>query len=151
VQGPQGPQGPLGPQGERGEAFKIDATGLLEERSQYDSQPKDFSFIATDNGNVYIKQSDASGDWSEPIPFKGDPGNTGAVYTPSVDAEGNISWTNNGELENPATVNIRGPQGNAGADGKDGYTPIRGTDYWTAADINEIRNYCEDVIMSGAW
>lgn len=36
-----------------------------------------------------------------------------------------------------------GPQGEKGADGvigKDGYTPVRGTDYWTAADKEAIVN-----------
>lgn len=32
----------------------------------------------------------------------------GATYTPSVDDDGNLSWTNNGGFENPATVNIKG-------------------------------------------
>ena len=32
----------------------------------------------------------------------------GATFTPSVDADGNLSWTNNRNLENPATVNIKG-------------------------------------------
>ena len=32
----------------------------------------------------------------------------GPHFTPSVDREGNLSWTNNGELENPAPVNIKG-------------------------------------------
>lgn len=31
-----------------------------------------------------------------------------------------------------------GPQGPAGANGADGYTPIKGTDYWTAADQQQI-------------
>ena len=86
IQGPEGPQGPPGPtgaQGERGAAFKVDATGLLDDRSQYDAEAKDFSYLATDNGNVYIKQSDTSGDWSDPIPFKGDKGDPGKDgYTP---------------------------------------------------------------------
>lgn len=49
-------------------------------------------------------------------------GKDGATFTPSVDAEGNLSWTNNGELENPDTVNIKGAPG---ADGENGgyYTP----------------------------
>ena len=65
---------PQGKQGERGEAFKFDATGTLEERTQYDAETKDFAYLATDDGCVYIKQSDTSGDWSDPIPFKGDKG-----------------------------------------------------------------------------
>lgn len=32
----------------------------------------------------------------------------GATFTPSVDVDGNLSWTNNRNLENPATVNIKG-------------------------------------------
>lgn len=38
-------------------------------------------------------------------------GKTGPFYTPIVDSEGNISWTNNGGLANPSSRNIRGPQG----------------------------------------
>lgn len=32
----------------------------------------------------------------------------GATFIPAVDADGNLSWTNNRNLENPATVNIKG-------------------------------------------
>lgn len=32
----------------------------------------------------------------------------GATFTPSVDANGNLSWSNNRGLDNPATVNIKG-------------------------------------------
>lgn len=42
----------------------------------------------------------------------------GATYLPNVDAEGNISWTNNKGLENPSSQNIRGPQGVAGPQGE---------------------------------
>ena len=47
-------------------------------------------------------------------------GATGAVYQPSVDSEGNISWTNNGGLANPVTRSIRGPQGPQGDRGEQG-------------------------------
>ena len=52
-------------------------------------------------------------------------GQNGVTFTPQLDAEGNLSWKNNGGLDNPAVVNIRG------ADGKDGYTPVKGKDYFT--------------------
>lgn len=42
----------------------------------------------------------------------------GATFTPSVDKDGNISWTNNKGLENPSSQNIRGPQGIQGAQGE---------------------------------
>lgn len=38
-----------------------------------------------------------------------DDGADGATFTPSVDANGDISWTNNGGLPNPPTQNIMGP------------------------------------------
>lgn len=42
----------------------------------------------------------------------------GATFTPSVDKDGNISWTNNKGLENPTSQNIRGPQGIQGPQGE---------------------------------
>lgn len=41
-------------------------------------------------------------------------GDTGYYFTPKVDTTGDLSWANNGGLENPATVNIRGPKGEGG-------------------------------------
>ena len=35
--------------------------------------------------------------------------------------------------------------------GTDGYTPVRGTDYWTPADIAEIKGYVDEAILGGAW
>lgn len=42
---------------------------------------------------------------------KGPKGDKGSTFTPSVDAEGNLSWSNADGLANPETVNIRGPKG----------------------------------------
>lgn len=33
----------------------------------------------------------------------------------------------------------------------DGYTPVRGSDYWTEDDIAEIKGYVDDAILGGAW
>ena len=46
---------------------------------------------------------------------------------------------------------IEGPQGEQGPQGDAGYTPRRGTDYWTQADIAEIKDYVDDAILGGAW
>lgn len=54
-------------------------------------------------------------------------GMNGATFTPSVSEDGVISWTNDRELENPEPVNIKGADGK---DGEDGYTPIKGIDYF---------------------
>lgn len=44
----------------------------------------------------------------------GGKGDDGATFTPSVSADGIISWTNDRDLPNPEPVNIKG---------KDGYSP----------------------------
>lgn len=105
------PEGMPGEQGPKGDPMKIDATGTTDELSQYNGEPKGFSFLATDTGMVYIKNSDTSGDWSDPVGF----------------------------------------QGPAGKDGEDGYTPVRGTDYWTEEDISTIKNYVDEAIINGEW
>ena len=51
-------------------------------------------------------------------------GGTGTTFTPTLDAAGNLPWTNDGGKTNPPTQNIRGPQGNAGSDGGDGMSPL---------------------------
>lgn len=47
---------------------------------------------------------------------QGPQGPRGYYFLPTVDSDGNLSWTNNsgGELASPTTVNIRGPQGSIG-------------------------------------
>ena len=47
-------------------------------------------------------------------------GKDGATFTPSVDSEGNLSWSNNKGLTNPTTVNIKGEQGIQGKQGIQG-------------------------------
>lgn len=119
-------------------------------------------------------------------------GENGATFTPAVSGDGTLSWTNDKGLENPAPVNIKGPEGEKGATGMsgpyftprvtdngdgtmtmsftpsrtgvptpgsttivlpggEGYTPIRGTDYWTEADKAEIKSYVDTAILGGAW
>ena len=53
-------------------------------------------------------------------------GTPGAVFTPHLDADGNLSWTNNGGLDNPVTVNIMGPQGPQGIRGESGPQGLQG-------------------------
>ena len=52
--------------------------------------------------------------FSHLVSTQGVKGDTGYYFTPAVDTLGNLSWNNNGELNNPATVNIRGPKGDGG-------------------------------------
>lgn len=50
----------------------------------------------------------------------GAPGATGTTFTPSVSEDGTLSWTNDGGKTNPASVNIKGPQGVQGPQGEPG-------------------------------
>ena len=45
----------------------------------------------------------------------------------------------------------QGPIGATGPKGADGYTPIKGTDYWTEADKAEIKYYVDEAILGGEW
>ena len=60
----------------------------------------------------------------------------GVTFTPIVtspsDDKLTLSWKNDGGAENPESVTITAPKG------ADGYTPVRGTDYWTEADKTAI-------------
>lgn len=51
---------------------------------------------------------------------RGEQGEAGATFIPALDANGNLSWTNDGGLENPALRNIMGPRGEKGEPGEAG-------------------------------
>lgn len=86
-------------------------------------------------GDAYLIQGDlwywAEDDdaWKNAGPFRGPQGLQGVPgpqgvqgergfhFTPSVDNNGNLSWSNDGGLTNPVTKNITGPQGERGAQG----------------------------------
>ncbi len=72
-------------------------------------------------GQVLTKLSDEDKDynWQDPT-GGGGTGQNGATFTPSVSAEGVISWTNDKELPNPEPVNIKGEQGIQGVPGEKG-------------------------------
>lgn len=60
---------------------------------------------------------------------KGDTGATGpkgTTFTPSVSTAGVISWTNDGGLTNPTSINIKGPKGDKGDTGATGATGATG-------------------------
>ena len=59
----------------------VDAVGLLANLGDYDNELKGFSYFATDSGELYLKQSDAPGDWSPALPFRGPEGPPGPPKT----------------------------------------------------------------------
>lgn len=80
----------------------------------------------------------------------------GVTFIPNVNENGEISWSNNGDLKNPEPRDIKGPQGvqgeqgekgekgeqgpqgERGPQGEKGDTPVRGVDYFTESDIEEF-------------
>lgn len=101
--------GPIGVQGPKGDKGDTGATGP--------QGPAGADGAKGDKGDTGPEgpQGEAG-----PAGADGERGPQGYTFTPSVDANGNLSWSNNGGLSNPATRNIKGPQGEKGADGAKG-------------------------------
>ena len=59
----------------------------------------------------------------------GKDGENGATFTPYISADGTLSWENDKGLPNPDDLKIKGD---------DGYTPLKGLDYFTESDITNI-------------
>ena len=57
----------------------------------------------------------------------------GATFTPSVSSNGDLSWTNDRGRDNPATVNVRGPDG---VSPEITVTDIQGGHRITITDVN---------------
>lgn len=88
--------------------------------------------------------------------LKGPKGDTGAagkdgasVTVKSVSESAADGGSNVVTFSDGKTLTVKnGSKGGTGAAGK---TPVRGTDYWTAADIAEIKSYVDEAILGGAW
>lgn len=78
-------------------------------------------------GQVLTKLSDSDKDynWQDPTGGSGT-GENGATFTPSVSAEGIISWTNDKNLPNPEPVSIKGDKGDQGPQGEQGLQGAKG-------------------------
>ena len=123
IQGEKGDKGDKGDKGEQGDkgldAITIPVNGF-------------YSFSVDENGDLW-------------------------VHYPDVQNPPEVELNENGELilnlgENLSSYNvgkvkgIKGDTGERGEKGENGYTPIRGTDYWTEADKAEIKGYVNDEI-----
>lgn len=122
--GAQGPQGETGATGATGAAGKDGITPIIGENGNWylgDTDTGKPSRGATGAQGAQGPQGEKGDTGAQgPQGETGATGATGAVFTPSVDTNGNISWTNNGGLANPTTRNIRGPQGATGDTGAQG-------------------------------
>lgn len=67
----------------------------------------------------------------------------------------NLTITSDGVLEAPYSAKgDKGDKGDSGEAGQDGYTPQRGVDYWTSADVSAIHSYIDTqlgVIENGSY
>ena len=131
-QGERGPAGPVGPKGDRGESgqkgdrgesFSVNAVGVSSDLSKYANKEKGFSFLATDKGLLYIKISDADGDWSAPIAFgKGEKGDKGDTGPQGLQGERGPA----GQQGAQGPRGERGETGPAGAQGLQGVPGVKG-------------------------
>ena len=154
IQGEQGPQGDQGIKGDKGDSFTYEdftAEQLLSLKGDKGDKGDPFTYadftqeqleslrgpqgIQGEQGIQGLKGD--KGDTGERglqgiQGEKGEPGTNGvngedgATFTPSVDAEGNLSWTNDKGLVNPTTVNIKGDKGDQGIQGIQGLQGERG-------------------------
>ena len=145
--GPRGPQGEQGIQGETGSGFKV--LGYYGTKAALDAAQKataaagDAYGVGTEEPyDIYIFDGitgefvnngplqGAKGDTGPEGPQgpKGDPGETGPQGPAGAD----------GAKGDTGSEGPRGPQGETGPAGADGKTPVKGTDYFTPADVNEI-------------
>lgn len=62
-----------------------------------------------------------------PVPGpQGEPGADGVTFIPSIDGNGVLSWTNNGGLDNPSPIVIKGEKGDKGETGPKGADGVAG-------------------------
>lgn len=112
LSGSPGIQGPTGPKGDTGLSATIEI-GVV------DTVDSNSSAEVTNSGttnNAIFNFKIPKGDKG----LQGERGLQGFYFTPNVDINGNISWTNNGDLNNPDTINIKGPKGDKGDKGDQG-------------------------------
>ena len=136
IRGPQGPQGTqgetgaTGPQGETGSAATIEVGTVTTGDPGTDATVTNSGTANAAIFNFTIPRGEQGiqGPKGETgaTGAQGPQGEPGAVFTPAVSAEGVLSWTNDGNLQNPDPVNIKGPQGEQGETGPTGPQGIEG-------------------------
>ena len=77
---------------------------------------------------------------------KGGAGSTISVTATKADGKATLTINTDGNIQ---TVEIL--DGADGKPGTDGHSPVRGTDYWTDADIEAMHSYIDEKILGGEW
>ena len=109
--GDKGDTGATGPQGPQG----IGVTSVVQTTTSSADSGSNVVTVTLSDGktSTFTVKNGSKGSNGT----NGTNGTNGATFTPSVDSAGNLSWTNNGGLTNPPTVNIKGPKGDSGEGG----------------------------------
>ena len=125
--GADGAQGIQGPKGDTGATPAITVSATIDNTSDNPTVTVDQTGTA-EAPHITFNFSGLKGEKGDPGSGSGS-GENGATFTPAIDSDGNLSWTNDKGLDNPETVNIKGPKGDtgqngaAGAKGDTGATP----------------------------
>ena len=143
--GPQGEQGPAGPKGETGSGFRV--LGYYASKAALDAAKKATAAAGDAYGvgtsapyDIYIFDG-ITGEFVNNGPLQGAKGDTGP--TGPQGPKGDPGET--GPQGPRGEVGPQGPTGPAGADGK---TPVKGTDYFTDADKEEVAQSAAESVAS---
>lgn len=132
LKGEKGERGPEGPRGSRGETGPKGDTGEIGPKgNDGDSAYK----IWLSLGNIGSEQEFISS-------LKGNQGSEGPKGEKGEQGPQGIQGEK-GDIGEPGPQGVQGPQG---IQGETGYTPIRGTDYWTDEDIANMNSYIDTQI-----
>lgn len=115
--GDKGEKGDVGDKGEQGE----NSIAAITPRGDYDINANP-SYVKTDyitytDGNTYVCKIDnptnepptdgtINDTYWQLIALRGAKGDKGITFTPNIDEQGNLYWTNDGQLENPNAINL---------------------------------------------
>lgn len=115
-------------------------SSLLTRMETIENHQPFIQMVKNADGSHTVTTTDLKGTYSFTV-------KNGVTFTPALADDGTLSWSNDGNLENPASVTIKGPQGEkgetgdkgdtgAGDPGKDGVDGENGVTFTPSVDIN---------------
>lgn len=105
---------------------------------------------SADDNDIYLWDLDTQ-DWKSVGSLQGPPGGNGVTFTPDVSEDGVLSWTNNGGLQNPDPVNIKGTPGDPGGKGDPGAPGKTAYQYAVDGGYTGTEAEFQALMGSGPW
>lgn len=120
---------PVNIKGPKGDGGTVEITGIAVDNGSSETATPSAEIISGTTDPQHAKYSLS---FHNLVGKRGQQGPRGYYFWPSLAPNGDLSWNNNGDLANPTTVNIRGPQGEVG-------NPLNiiATETITAAEVAE--------------